>query len=196
MELGDVEEALNRYDQVRRCTVALHGEDGDRRRLVAYAVADGPPSPVTLRRFLRERLPDYMIPSDFVFLDALPLTAAGKVDRRALPAPDDSRPRLEADYVAPRTPNEEVLAAIWSEVLKLDKVGIHDNFFDLGGHSLLATQVISRVRKAFELDIPLRALFESPTVAGLSALIVQSQAEGLGEEELAQFLAEAQANGR
>ena len=102
---------------------------------------------------------------------------------------------LDTEFAEPRTANEETLAAIWAEVLQLDRVGIHDNFFDLGGHSLLATQVVSRVTKTFELDIPLRALFESPTVAALSALIVRKQVEGLGEDELTQLLAEAQEQG-
>ena len=107
-----------------------------------------------------------MVPSAFVFLDSLPLTPNGKLDRKALPAPDQSRPELDDTFAAPRTPVEEILANIWAEVLKLDKVGIHDNFFQLGGHSLLATQVVSRVRDAFKLDLPLRTLFEAPTIHG------------------------------
>jgi acyl carrier protein len=103
-----------------------------------------------------------------VFLDSLPLTPSGKVDRKALPAPDNSRPELDNRFVAPRTPGEQSIAKIWAEVLKLEKVGIHDNFFELGGHSLLATQVISRLRDAFRVDLPLRSLFESPTVAALA----------------------------
>ena len=105
------------------------------------------PTTNELRSFLKQKLPEYMVPSAFVFLDTLPLTPNGKVDRKALPAPDQNRPEAEESYVAPRTPVEELLAEIWAEVLKLDKVGVHDNFFELGGHSLLATQVISRVRK-------------------------------------------------
>ena len=103
-----------------------------------------------------------------MFLDSLPLTASGKVDRRALPAPDGSRPDLAEAYLAPRNRTEELLAKIWAEVLKLERIGIHDNFFDLGGHSLLATQVASRIREVFRIELPLRALFETPTVAGLS----------------------------
>jgi acyl carrier protein len=136
---------------------------------VAYVVCGHEPARISgLRDFLVKKLPDYMIPSAFVFLDALPLTPSGKLDRKALPAPDDSRPDLDNRFVAPRTPAERSIAKIWAEVLKLEKVGIHDNFFYLGGHSLLATQVISRLRDAFRIHLPLRSLFESPTVAGLA----------------------------
>ncbi|MFB3092706.1 MAG: condensation domain-containing protein, partial [Dehalococcoidia bacterium] len=130
-----------------------------------------PPTLSDLRGFLKEKLPEYMLPSVFVMLDALPLTLQGKVDRLALPAPDWARPELEESFVAPRTPVEEVLAGIWADVLRLERVGIHDNFFELGGHSLLAMQVISRVRSAFQVESPLRSLFESPTVAGLAERI-------------------------
>jgi acyl carrier protein len=109
-----------------------------------------------------------MVPSAFVMLEALPLTPNGKVDRRALPAPDTLRPELDEAFVAPRTSVEELLAGIWSQVLNLERVGIHDNFFHLGGHSLLATQVMSRVYKTFQIELPLRCLFESPTIAGLA----------------------------
>jgi acyl carrier protein len=106
-----------------------------------------------------------------VVLDTLPLTSNGKIDRRALPPPGESRPELESDYVAPRGETEEMLAAIWGEVLKLDQIGVQDDFFELGGHSLLATQVISRVRERLRIDLPLRYLFEFPTIAGLAAAI-------------------------
>jgi FkbM family methyltransferase len=121
-----------------------------------------------LRHFLREKLPDYMIPSAFVLLDALPLTPNGKVDRRALPAPDPVQAELRHDYVAPRTATEKRVAEIWADLLYIDKVGIHDNFFDLGGHSLLATQVMSRLRETFNVEVRLRSLFEQPTLAGLA----------------------------
>ena len=126
-----------------------------------------------VRRHLEENLPEYMVSPAFMVLDALPLTPNGKLDRKALPVPDHNRPELEATYVAPRTPTEETLAAIWADVLKLDRVGIHDAFFDLGGHSLLAMQVISRVRNAFQTELPLRALFEAPTIEGLSSEIAK-----------------------
>jgi amino acid adenylation domain-containing protein len=121
-----------------------------------------------LRSYLQERLPDYMVPSAFVTLDKLPMTHSGKVDKRALPAPDTSRPELSEDFVEARTPIEEVLTGIWGEVLGIARVGIHDNFFELGGHSLLATQVISRIRAAFQIELPLRRLFETPVIAELA----------------------------
>ena len=121
-----------------------------------------------LRSFLTEKLPEYSVPSAFTMLEALPLTPNGKVDRRALPAPDWSRPELEQGFVAPRTPTEEALVGIWAQILGVERVGIHDNFFELGGHSLLATQVMSRVRDALMVDLPLRSLFDAPSVAGLA----------------------------
>jgi amino acid adenylation domain-containing protein len=133
-----------------------------------------------LRKLLNEKLPDYMVPSAFVMLDLLPLTPNGKVDKKALPAPDQSRPDLEEDYVAPRNPVEEVLANIWAEVLRLERVGAHDDFFDLGGHSLLATQVVSRVRQMLQVELPLRALFESPTLSGLAEAIAKARLEKEG----------------
>jgi len=162
---------------------------------VAYIVASQQHSPSVgeLRSFIQATLPDYMVPSAFVHLDSLPLTPNGKVDRRALPAPDQNRPELEESFVAPRNAVEETLARIWAEVLKLNRVGIHDNFFDLGGHSLLATQLVSRIREALEIDLPLRTLFERSTVVSLSEEIEmirwvgkenpQTSCGGLGETE-------------
>ena len=129
-----------------------------------------------------------MVPSAFVFLDTIPLTANGKVDRKALPAPDQNRFESEESYVAPRTPVEELLAAIWADVLKQQKVGVQDNFFDLGGHSLLATQVVSRIRGAFQMDIPLRTLFEKPTVEELAIAIMHVSREQISGKELSGIL--------
>ena len=147
---------------------------------MAYVVAAPgcTPSANELRSFLQQKLPEYMVPSAFMFLESLPLTPNGKLDRKALPAPDQTRPELEETFVAPRTPVEETLASIWAGVLKLDKVGIHDNFFDLGGHSLLAMQLISRIRDTFKLDLPLRSLFEAPTIDGLAQRVQE-----LGEKQ-------------
>jgi acyl carrier protein len=131
-----------------------------------------------------------MVPSAFMFLESLPLTPNGKLDREALPAPDLIRPELKQSFVAPRTPIEEIIAEVWAEVLKVEKVGIHDNFFNLGGHSLLATQVISRVREAFQTDLPLRALFEAPTVAELAVAMRQGKGEGMSDKELSEMLDE------
>ncbi|HLM54814.1 MAG TPA: amino acid adenylation domain-containing protein [Pyrinomonadaceae bacterium] len=143
-----------------------------------------------LRSFLQERLPDYMTPSAFVMLDALPLNANGKVNRRQLPAPDAPRPELEEGFVAPRTPVEAQVAAVWAEVLGVRRVGVHENFFDLGGHSLVATQVVSRLCDAFDIELPLRCLFESPTVAGLSVAVVERRAAHSDAELLAEALGE------
>ncbi len=123
-----------------------------------------------LRSYLKQKLPEYMVPSAFVTLETLPLTANGKVDRRALPVPDRAK-ALAGAYVAPRSPVEETLVGIWAELLRLKQVGIHDNFFELGGHSLLATQMVSRVRDAFGVELPLRSLFEAPTIAQLAKVI-------------------------
>jgi amino acid adenylation domain-containing protein len=124
-----------------------------------------------LRDYLKEQLPDHMVPSALMVLDALPLTPNGKVDRRALPRPEQTRDELSGEYVAPRNETEEQLVEIWEEVLKVDRVGVHDNFFDLGGHSLMATQVVSRIRDDFETALPLAMMFDSPTIAGLTKQI-------------------------
>jgi amino acid adenylation domain-containing protein len=133
-----------------------------------------------LRRAVKAQLPDYMVPAAFVVLDALPLTAHGKVDRAALPAPDSARPELQEAYAAPRTPLEESLAQVWADLLGLERVGVDDNFFELGGHSLLATQVISRLRDRFGVELPVRALFEEPTVAGLAGRLQAARLESAG----------------
>ena len=134
-----------------------------------------------------------MIPSAFVMLDTLPLTGTGKVDRRALPEPSQARPELDNAFVAPRTPVEKALAEIWAEALGLEQVGMHDSFLDLGGHSLLAIQVISRVINAFQVELPLRALFESPTVAAMAVIITQRQANKAEAANLERMLAELEA---
>src|SRR6185369_6379242 len=172
IEPGEVETVLLTHPAVEKAAILARRDLGDDTRLVAYVVArvgEEPASESALRAYLKERLPAYMVPAGFVFLATLPLTANGKVDRRALPAPEWGGGTT--DPLVPRTPAEEVLAAIWSEVLGLDRVGTHDDFFSLGGHSLLATRVISRVRQAFGVDLPLRRLFEASTIAGLAAAI-------------------------
>jgi acyl-CoA synthetase (AMP-forming)/AMP-acid ligase II/acyl carrier protein len=184
IELGEIESVLGRHSGVREAVVVAREDDEEKlkpadKRLVAYVVfrQEHPLTAHELRSFLKQKLPEYMVPSAFVFLERLPLTPNGKVDRRALPAPDGSRPELESGYVAPQTPVEEALTKIWEEVLKLERVGIHDNFFDLGGHSLVATQVMSRVRAALRVELPLRTLFERPTIAELSSVIVALKEE-------------------
>ncbi|HKP83856.1 MAG TPA: condensation domain-containing protein, partial [Pyrinomonadaceae bacterium] len=173
IELGEVEAALREHERVRDCVVVARQEEGGSdKRLVAYVVDGASPAgldTVELRRALKERLPEHMVPSLFVLMDELPLTANGKIDRRALPEPNGMKTSADREYIAPRTPVEEMLAGIWSTVLGTAKVSIHDTFFDLGGHSLLATQAISRVRAAFNIDIPLPTFFKEPTIAGLAA---------------------------
>jgi amino acid adenylation domain-containing protein len=190
IELGEIETVLAQIPGVREAVVVVR-EDEAEKRLVAYLVPnqDSIPTIAELRSFLKSKLPDYMIPSAFVFLDAFSLTPNGKVDRRALPPPDKTRPDLEEAFVAPRTPLESEIARIWGEILKLERVGIHDNFFDLGGHSLLATRLLSRVGKAVDLDVPLRSLFENPTVAALAAEIAQTQAKD-SAPKIAELLAD------
>jgi amino acid adenylation domain-containing protein len=166
IELGEIEATILRHDAVEDCVVIARGDAADR-RLAAYVV--GAVEADELRAHLRRTLPDYMVPADFVSLDAIPVTANGKVDRRALPEPDAAA--QAQTYAAPRTPTEEVLAGIWAEVLRLPRVGIHDDFFALGGHSLLVTRVISRARDAFGIELPVRALFEAGTVAELAGRV-------------------------
>ncbi len=192
VETGEIEAVLRQHPSLRDVVVVARADGAADRRLVAYVVAEAGDRPTVsdLHRFLKDRLPEFMIPSAFVFLDALPQTPAGKIDRRALPAPEQFRPELEAKYVAPRTATEQLLAEIVANTLGLERVGIYDNFFELGGHSMLAIQVISRVRETFHVDVPLRSLFESPTVAGLALAIARCQAEEESAEELDKMLAE------
>jgi amino acid adenylation domain-containing protein len=164
IELGEIESALLDHADVRETAVIVREDQPGDRRIVAYLVGDADAE--SLRAHLRTRLPEYMVPSAFVAVDVLPLTPNGKLDRKALPAPDFAG--AEDAYVAPRTPTEETLAEIWAEVLRVERVGVHDSFFELGGHSLLATRVVTRVREAFGVELPLRALFEGPSIAPLA----------------------------
>jgi acyl carrier protein len=136
-----------------------------------------------LRRAVQAALPPHMVPSTFILLNSLPLTPSGKLDQTALPTPDRSRPERSATYVAPRTRTERLLAGIWMQLLGVDRVGAHDNFFELGGHSLLATRLLSRLREAFQLELPLRAVFETPSMAGLAQLVDEGLARGDRREE-------------
>ncbi|HEY0603657.1 MAG TPA: amino acid adenylation domain-containing protein, partial [Herpetosiphonaceae bacterium] len=204
VELGEIEGLLSQHPDVREAVVTAQNQ-----QLVAYVVenleprtknlgddTDGSRTPKghpvlgssELRRFLQRRLPDYMIPSIFVTLDALPLTASGKIDRKALPAVDGARPTLEQSFVAPRTPVEDVLARIWAEVLDLDRVGIYDNFFDLGGHSLQANLLLSRIRDAFQVSLPLQTMVESTTIAVLAERLVEHETQPGRTEKIARLI--------
>jgi amino acid adenylation domain-containing protein len=173
IELGEIEAVLNEHESVAHGVVVLREDRPGDPRLVAYCVSSGNAalSVADLTRHLSTRLPDYMVPSVFVPLEAFPLTPSGKINRRALPATDDSRAQLESVYAAPRNPIEEHLASIWCDVLDIPSISIHDNFFALGGHSLLATRVAARVSAVLEVELPLRRLFEAPTIAGLAVEI-------------------------
>ncbi|MFB2983429.1 amino acid adenylation domain-containing protein [Microseira sp. BLCC-F43] len=191
IELLEIEAKLNTHPEVGESVVVLREDEPGNKRLVAYIVSKSVNlKSGELRRYLEELLPDYMVPNAFVMLEVLPLTPNGKVDRRSLPTPETSRPELEKLFAPPRTAVEEEIAKIWAEVLNIEQVGIHDNFFDLGGHSLLATQAISRLRAAFNVELPLRQLFESPTVAELAVAIAQNLIEQADDEMLTQMLAE------
>jgi len=189
VEPGEIEAVVAGHPAVRQAVVLVLDAEGPaatglgERRLVAFVAVDADDDPGDLRRYLGDRLPDYMVPASVVRLDAMPRTANGKVDRRALAALDRPVARSAGAHVPPRTPTEEALAAIWSEVLEVGPVGAHDDFFDLGGHSLLATRVASRVRTVFGVDLPLRAVFEAGTLAELAAVLDRSLAGGAGGRE-------------
>jgi amino acid adenylation domain-containing protein len=182
IELEEIEAVLNRHPAVQKSVVVLREDIPNEQRLVSYVVIDDqvPCSHHHLQNFLKKQLPNYMMPSAFVTIKALPLTTNGKVDRRALPPPDKYLSHLEATFVAARTPIEEILTGIWRQVLGLEQVGIHDNFFELGGHSLLATQLIYQVKTKFKIELSLRCLFESPTVTEFAEQI--TKAINLGQE--------------
>lgn len=199
IEVGEIEATLSQHPMVKQAAITARKDTSEKKRLVAYIVpysstdnlrhgsanANQPYSqPIRqlirqLRRFLQDKLPDYMMPSAFVVLDEMPLTPNGKIDRHALPAPDQAPPLLELELVAPRTPTEAKLAAIWAEVLGCQQVSINDNFFELGGNSLLATQIISRIQQAFSIEVSLHQLIEAPTIAFLSKIV-----ETVGKIEL------------
>jgi len=194
VELGEIERTLHAHPQVKEAGVVARDRESGEKYLAAYVVLSSHPRPTVdeLRRFLKRTLPDYMMPSAFVFMESLPLTN-GKLDRKALPNPDERRPELTQPYISPRNDVERMLAEIWAEILSLDRVGVHDNFFDLGGHSLAATRVVSQVIKQFRLELPLQSLFQSPTVAEMAAVIDERQKNRLTEEELERILTELEA---
>src|SRR5262245_12100851 len=194
IDVSETEAALIDLDVVKEAVVVAREDFEGDECLVAYIVPSARrPTVSQLRRTLAEKLPQYMIPSAFVLLDAMPLTATGKIDRRALPDPRTARPELDRPFVAPRTPIEAQLAQIWSEVLGLDHVGVDDNFFDLGGHSLTAARVVTRAIKHFQLELPLAALFQAPTVADMALVILEAQAKRLESSDLDRILSDVEA---
>jgi acyl carrier protein len=179
VELGEVESVLRQHPQVREVVVVVRAVGANEKQLVAYVVgteSNGEQLGQELRGYLKERLPEYMVPGLFVVLAELPLTQSGKVDRRALPAPDAIAPDPE-ELVTPRNELEASLAEIWLDVLRLKRLSVHSNFFDLGGHSLLATQVISRVLEVLHIELPLRTIFEAPTIATFAEAIEKAKRE-------------------
>jgi amino acid adenylation domain-containing protein len=190
IELGEIETVLNQHPGVREAVVVAREDAPGGKRLIAYVVAseESPPTTSELRDYLKRTVPEYMVPSSFVVLEALPLTATGKVDRNALPVPEQARPELAQVYVAPRTAVEEVICGVFSEVLQVEPVGVRDSFFELGGHSLLATQVVSRVRVAFQVELPLRTLFEEPTAERLAEAIFNDREDRERVEHTAELL--------
>jgi acyl carrier protein len=182
IELGEIEVVLAQHPAVRQVVVLAREDKPGDRRLVAYVLPAAGETPAIggLRDYLRQKLPDYMVPSGFVLVNGFPRTSSGKVDRSALPAPDRQSTEASSPYVAPRSAMERLLAGIWTEVLDVE-MGAHDDFFALGGHSLLATRVIARLETALGVELPVRLLFEAPTIAGLARRIVaMEQSEELG----------------
>ena len=191
IELGEIEATLGEQEEVKEAVVIVREESAGEKHLVAYVVPRTEVQSIhqeraqlisRLRVHLQEKLPEYMIPTSFVLLDAVPLTPNDKVDRRALPAPDEARPEQAGDFVAPSTPIEELLARLWAEVLRVESVGVHDDFFTLGGHSLLATLLVSRVRESFGVELPVRSLFETPTVRDLAGYVEAALRDRTGEQ--------------
>ena len=185
IELGEIEATMTQHPEVKDAVVVVRPAEGGENILVGYVVPRTPGADAQvipqLRQFLQGKLPEHMLPNVFVGLETLPLTPNGKIDRNALPQPDALRRDLLTHYVAPRTLVEKQIAEIWSQVLKLDPVGINDNFFELGGYSLLAIQIVSRLRPALNVEIPLPILFELPTIAALAERVeaLQWAAQGL-----------------
>ena len=188
IEPGEIEETLRQHPNVRDCVVVAREDTPGNNRLVAYVVSGSAGQGeirsegliiAELRGFLQEKLPDYMVPSVFALLEELPLTAHGKIDRKSLPAPRQTRSELSQEYVTPRTQTEVVLAHLWEQALGIKKIGIYDNFFELGGDSLMATEVIFALQNTFQAELPLRILFEAPTVAGLAKAIELATRDGI-----------------
>lgn len=192
IELAEIEIALLALEAVQECTVLLQEEPSGEKRLVAYILPKQGQKidSYELRSQLQQQLPEYMLPSVWTTVEEIPLTANGKVDRAKLPTPEWTTTSTARPYVAPRNAYEESLAAIWATVLAVKQVGIHDSFFDIGGHSLLAIQLISHIRATFQMEIPLRTLFDAPTVAAMASTLMQKELELADQETLAQLLSE------
>jgi amino acid adenylation domain-containing protein len=190
LELEEIEAALEQYSAIQQAVVIFQA---DNQRLIGYITAEtniSPPNSAEIRDYLTTKLPEYAIPNTFICLKQFALNTNGKVDLNRLPTPETISSELSTTFVAPQTATEKAIADIWLEILRIERVGIHDDFFELGGHSLLATQVVSRIRRALQTELSLRQFFDAPTVADLSLIIAQNLAQQTDEEMLAQMLAE------
>jgi acyl carrier protein len=192
IELGEIETVVGENAAVREAVVTAGADAGGHQRLLAYIrFKDGQTATVNeLREALETKLPDYMIPSAFVSLEAFPLTPNGKVDRKRLPQPEAERPQLKQQYTAPRSAIEQTLARIWQEALGVERVGVHDNFFELGGHSLTTVQITFRIRREFNVEFPLQTLLRVPTIEGLAKEIEAETLEQADAEKLAMMFSE------
>ena len=190
IELGEIESLLSLHPTVQDAVVMVREDVAGDQRLVAYLVVkpDSSLSISNLRSFLQEKLPEYMIPTAFVPLEKLPLTSNGKVNRKILPAPDQLNTEVKESFITPRNSLEEQLTNIWAEVLKIEKVGIYNNFFSLGGHSLLVTQLISRMRDDIGVELVIQDVFNYPTVADLAVIVTPNLAQDIDEDILARSL--------
>jgi amino acid adenylation domain-containing protein len=194
IELGEIESVLGKHPGVRESVVLIRDDEGGEKRLLAYVVPHTGQtlSSNELHTFLKDRLPEYMVPAAFVKLERMPLTSNGKIDRRALPEAEIALAEAEGTYVAPRTPLEDEVIAAWKQVLGLERIGVHDNFFQIGGHSLLATRVIILLRSKLGLNFSLRLLFENPTVEGMASALIETLLEHGDETELADLVSEVE----
>jgi natural product biosynthesis luciferase-like monooxygenase protein/amino acid adenylation domain-containing protein len=190
VEVGEIEVLLTKHEDVRQAVVLAREDIPGDTRLVAYIIPAGPQAPATavLRRHLQTWLPDYLVPSAFVFLESLPLTVSGKVDRRVLPAPSGDRPEQDTPFVEPSTPTEIELAEIWKQILRVERVGLHDNFFNIGGHSLLAVQLVSRINAKFGVELALRDLFGTPVLEAVAARVDEATLAQSGLTDIDQML--------
>ncbi len=193
VEIGELEAVLSEHPEIRQSAVVAFDRSNGDKYLTAYVVCRSHPAPTVtdIHDYLRRKLPDYMIPSAFMFMESLPLIN-GKVDRKALPRPDDKRPELSTAFALPRNEIEKSLVGIWEEVLDVRPIGIHDRFFELGGHSLSASRVVSRIIQQFQLEIPLQSLFDSPTIADMAAVITAHR-KTLDEPRLTKLMDELDA---
>jgi acyl carrier protein len=192
IELGEIEAALMQHSDVRQAVVVLRADNPDDPQLAAYLVPAGAesPAPNALRDFLKQKLPDHMVPALYVTLDKLPLTPNGKVDRKALPAPEGSRVKPESAFIAPTGNVEQTVAAIWKDILRAEQIGVDDNFFDFGGHSLQVVQVQNRLRETLGADVPVLKLFQFPTIRTLAKFIAEQQTADGGKDDFRQRIEE------